>query len=177
MRHKEKIIIWAFSGTGKSTVANGKRILDADSEYFMFHIFDPILPQDIQSEYQHILDKPYPANLIEFVMAVEADIVLLNCHTSLLQHFVNVYLIYPSANLKDIFLTRYKNRGNHLSYISYMTDAYEEILAALSVLPYPRYIITNQNTYLKNIIFNNCGEVDLDQFRKKHMRTISEEGR
>lgn len=177
MQHEEKIIIWAFSGTGKSAIADGKRIVDADDEYFRFHLFDPILPQDIQSEYRHILDKPYPENLILFVKEVQADIVLLNCHTSLLQHFENVYLVYPSADLKETFLSRYRNRGDNISYITYMADTYEGILEALSVLPYPRYIIAEQNTYLKDIILNEWGEVNIDNFKVKNMRTISRDGR
>ena len=154
MKYKEKIIIWTFSGTGKSSIANGEHIIDVDNAFFRFYAFDYILPQYLQQKYREILYKPYPTNLVEFVKAVNADVVLLNCHTSLLKHFSNVYLVYPSIELKETFLSRYKNRGDQASYISYMESTYEEMLATLSALSYPRYIITDKHTYLKNIILN-----------------------
>ncbi|MBO5365922.1 MAG: hypothetical protein J6A39_04770, partial [Peptococcaceae bacterium] len=90
MKYKEKIIIWTFSGTGKSSIADGEHIIDVDNAFFRFYAFDYILPQYLQQKYREILYKPYPTNLVEFVKAVNADVVLLNCHTSLLQHFDNV---------------------------------------------------------------------------------------
>ena len=177
MADKKKIIIWGFPGVGKSLVANGKRIFDVDSAYFRFHMFDTIFSPEIQLEYQDILEKPYPENLIYFIKDVNADVVLTNCHVSLLHRFENVYLIYPTVELKEAFLRCYKNRGNDKSYIEYMSDTYEEILAALAALTYPRYIITEEDTYLKDIIFDDKGELDLSRFRNETVRTISREGR
>ena len=173
----EKVVIWAFSGTGKSSLADGNRILDVDSAFFRFYAFEFIFPQSLQQKYQEILYKPYPINLVEFVNTVDADIVLLNCHTILLKHFDNVYLVYPAANMKETFLLRYKNRGNDNSYIEYMTDTYDEMVSELSALPYPRYIITDKHTYLKDIIFDEGREMNLGKFKRKTVPTISADGR
>ena len=83
----KKYYIWGFPGIGKSSVNFKPRIIDADCERFKFVIPEDI-PYDPHSQKNTAYtqrDPSYPNNYLDYIHSVDADIVLLNCHISLLK--------------------------------------------------------------------------------------------
>jgi len=151
---RQKYYVWGFPGIGKSSVNSDLRIEDADCERFKF-----LVPKDAPLHSREIMehaqrDPSYPENYWNYVRSVDADIVLLNCHISLLGAVDRdrLLLIYPAPELKGEFLRRYAQRGDNESYIHYMETAFEEIVAAARCSPYRKYEITNPHIYLHDLI-------------------------
>ena len=164
----EKYYIWGFPGIGKSSVSSTLRIIDADCELFKF-----VLPKDVsdslhsQENIGYAQRNPsYPNNYWDYVHSIDADVVLLNCHISLLGSLdrEKLLLVYPSAALKDEYLQRYTLRGDNRTYIHYMATAFDEMIAAIKNSPYRKYEITDPNIYLQNLI--ERGTI-MDQFITK----------
>lgn len=162
-----KQIIWGFWGCGKSTVADGFKIVDADSALFKYtgvHTDDLHTSFHDAQQIQRNLD--YPENYIAFVQQCEANIVLVNCELPVLKRFDSVCLYYPSLSRKDEFIDRYKQRGDNSSFVTFMNEEYEGILKSLSFTPYPRYIVTRCNAYLSDLL-KQGGKIDMSSIMTK----------
>lgn len=164
----KKYYIWGFPGIGKSSVNSNLRVADADCERFKF-----ILPEDIASS-PHLRksmaytqrDPSYPNNYFDYIRSVDADMVLLNCHISLLEHLAgeDLLLVYPSAALKQEYLKRYALRGDNQTYIHCMETAFDEMVAAVQNSSYRKYEVNVPCVYLQNLIE---GGVIMEQFTTK----------
>lgn len=162
-----KQIIWGFWGCGKSAVADGIRIVDADCELFKY---TEVNAEDLHSSFhdaqQIHRNSDYPENYVAFVQQCDADIVLVNCEYPVLQRFDFVCLYYPSLSRKEEFIHRYIQRGDNPSFVEFMEEEYEGILKSLSFTPYPRYIATQANTYLSDLV-KQGGEMNMSGFITK----------
>lgn len=163
-----KYYVWGFPGIGKSSVHAELRVVDADCERFKF-----VLPESAhgclhQEGLEGVQRNPsYPQNYLDYVCSVDADIVLLNCHISLLEALDRdrLLLVYPSPALKKEYLQRYVQRGDNDSYLCYMETAFDEIIAAARDSPYRKYEITAPHIYLQNLIRK---ETIMDLFMTKN---------
>ncbi len=126
----EKHYVWGFPGIGKSSVSSELRIADADCEPFKFIVSKAVFDNPHLKENADCTQRnpAYPGNYWDYVHSVDADIVLLNCHISLLEGLdkEKLMLVYPSADLKEEYLRRYTLRGENRSYIHYMETAHTE---------------------------------------------------
>lgn len=150
----QKYYVWGFPGIGKSSVNSHLRVVDADHERFQF-----VLPENAPLHSREDTgpverDPAYPQNYLDYIRSVTADVVLLNCHISLLRALnrERLLLVYPSPALKEEYLQRYAQRGDNSSYIHYMETAFEQIIAAARDSPYRKYEITDPHIYLQNLI-------------------------
>lgn len=147
-----KKIIWGFPGCGKSTIADGVRIIDADCMLFQYAAVDAASLHD-KYDGSSIKENPlYPGNYINYVNTIDADVVLINCHLSLLDRFENVEIVYPTIELKKDFLRRYQERGDHASFIQYMDEAFDDMLATINQLPFKKHQLDNKKRFIKDII-------------------------
>ena len=152
----KKYFVWGFPGVGKSSVNSELRIVDADCERFRFIApetgSDSLHSQQATECAQR--NPAYPGNYLDYIRAVDADIVLLNCHISLLEMLdrENLLLVYPSADLKKEYLQRYLLRGDSGTYIHHMAVAFDEMISAAKNIPCRKYELTNPHTYLQNLI-------------------------
>ncbi len=152
----EKHYVWGFPGIGKSSVSSELRIADADCEPFKFIVSKAVFDNPHLQENADCTQRnpAYPGNYWDYVRSVDADIVLLNCHISLLEGLdkENLILLYPSADLKEEYLRRYTLRGDNGTYIHYMETAFDEIVSAVRNSPYRKYEISDPHIYLQNLI-------------------------
>lgn len=170
-----KKVIWGFWGCGKSRVADGVNIIDADCEVFKFVGVNKenlhSISRDAEKIYRNL---DYPENYVAYVQQCEADIVLVNCELSVLKRFDSVYLYYPSQSRKDEFIHRYIQRGDDTSFVTFLENEYERILTSLSFTPYPRYVAIHANTYLSDLL-KSGGKIDMSGFMtKKEIITLIE---
>lgn len=152
----KKYFVWGFPGIGKSSITSGLRVADADHERFKF-IVSGENSAELHSRLKAAYTQPdpsYPRNYWDYVHSVDADMVLLNCHISLLEALdrESLLLVYPSPALKEEYLRRYVSRGDNETYVHYMETAFDEIIAAVKNSPYRKYEITDPHIYLQNLI-------------------------
>lgn len=111
---KEAVLLSAFPGTGKSYLYEnneGLTILDSDSSTF---------------------DKEgFPQNYIEHIKENlnKAHIIMISSHEevreALLENDLYFVVAYPSIDLKDEYIERYKNRGNEDSFVELLNNNWE----------------------------------------------------
>lgn len=179
---RKKKYIWAFPGIGKSelhptTSGSLPSILDAESRLFQYHFPENHFYQLHRREPRHGLARnpEYPQNYLDFVRSVEADIVLLNCHPSFLKDFdqEELLLVYPSETLKDEYLQRYSQRGDTQSFLNYMDEAFEDMVATLRRAPFLKFEIGRKHVYLQELL---DGGILMSQFiTKKELTALLDE--
>jgi len=154
------LYIWAFPGMGKSSIRSDLNVVDADCERFKY-IFPDGAPSDLHKAegWSGVLrNDSYPDNYLNFIKSVDADVVLLNCHISLLEHLdrEKVLLIYPSLSLRKEYLARYAQRGDSESYIQHMGDSYSDMIRTLQTSPFRKYEVTMPHIFLQNLLDGGC---------------------
>jgi len=142
---RRKYFVWGFPGIGKSSVNSDLHIVDADCERFKYLLLENAPLHSREAMEQARRNPVYPDNYWNYVRSVDADIVLLNCHISLLGAVDRdrLLLVYPSKDLKEEYLRRYAQRGDNESYVRYMETAFDEIVAAVKRSPYRKYEIAD----------------------------------
>lgn len=174
---KNKVVLWAFYGTGKSTVANGTSVVDFDSKKFQFiGVDDKSMHSSSNEQKRFVKDPMYPENYIRAVKEVNAEVVLVNCEVELLNHFENVILYYPGRELKEEYLERYRKRGDHPSFVQFMKEEFDGMIHTLTALPYPKYVSNEKNKYLSDVF--KGGKINMEPFLiKKDLSNLIERAR
>jgi hypothetical protein len=123
-------IISAFPGTGKSHFhkEHPDTTLDSDSSEFSWIVKDG----------EKIRNPDFPTNYIDHIKdnIGKYDFIFVSSHKEVRDALINdglyFYLVYPSMEDKDIYITRYKNRGNPESFINLISDNWKDWLYELS---------------------------------------------
>jgi len=118
----------------------------------------------------------YPQNYLEYVSNVDAEIVLLNCHISLLKYFdqEQVLVVYPSENLKAEYMIRYQSRGDHPSFIQHMEESFEDMIAAIRRAPFLKYEVHAAHVNLQDLL--KGGYLMSQLVTKKELTELLQEG-
>ncbi len=144
---------------GKSTIKDNGKIYDVDCEQFKY-IFPTGVPDNLHSSggWEGVMSNPdYPENYFEYIDKLDAEIVLLNCHISLLDRLdkEKVLIVYPCEELIPEYLQRYKNRGDNSSFVSYMASEAKGIIEFIDSTDYKKYKVFSKDTYLSDLFERN----------------------
>ncbi len=138
--NKKTLIISAFPGTGKTYLFNNtdKTILDSDSSKFDKTKFP-------ENYIQHIKDN-----------IGKVDIILVSSHKpvrdALVANKIDFTLVYPSKELKEEYINRYKQRGSPETFIDLITKNWENWIDELSNQIGCTKCELSKGEYLKDII-------------------------
>lgn len=149
-----KRFIWCFPGLGKSNLdIPGLSVVDADSNCFQFKGVEHSALHGNSGDRSFVRDEGYPQNYFGYIQSVEADVVLLNCHISLLYGLdkENVLVVYPSEELVPEYLERYSSRGDHASFISHMALEAKGIIQVIENSSFEKYRVSTPGTYLADL--------------------------
>ena len=150
--------LWCFPGLGKSFLCvPGLTVIDADCELFKFR---NIAPGELHGSFEGKIlerDETYPENYLGYIRSVEADVVLLNCHIGLLEKLdqAELLLVYPDLALIPEYLQRYRDRGDHVSFVSYMEEEAEGMLQFIEASEFDKYRVVESETYLSDLFERN----------------------
>lgn len=149
--------VWGFPGVGKSNVSSDLKIIDADCELFKF--LDVTLDRlhNIEPVRQYVRNEEYPQNYFDYIKSVDADVVLINCHLSLLNGFdrEQLLVIYPCKDFMDEYLKRYQSRGDCPSFISYMANEWDGIIDYIKSTGFEKYEIVDSGVCLNDLFERN----------------------
>jgi len=127
-------IISAFPGCGKSYYyeQNKETCLDLDSSNFGWCI---------QEDGQKVRNPHFPRNYIEHIKSNigRYDYIFISSHEevrkALLDECIFFYLVYPSYEMKDMFIKRYKERGNNDNFIDLLTNNWHDWITSIWMTP------------------------------------------
>lgn len=159
--------IWSFPGTGKSTVPQSvPDVLDADSRLYQFIGATPQMLHAAAVQARTVPNPEYPDNYFNCIENAGSTYVLLNCHVSLLPRIPseNLLLIYPDISLKGAYLQRYWDRGDNVSFITYMNENFADMIHAIEAYPCRKLRIADEHTYLTDIL---KGDFLMNEFMTK----------
>lgn len=149
-----KRYIWGFPGIGKSSLKlEGLNVIDADCRAFEFK---NVAREDLHGAAGERIferDESYPQNYLDFIKSVDADVVLINCHLSLLEGIDKdeLLVVYPSQWLLSEYMERYVARGDNTSFVSYMATEAPGMIDYINHSDFNKYQIFTVNTYLADL--------------------------
>ena len=106
---KDTQIISGFPGVGKSNFfkKSDLKVLDSDDSLFDKRDF----PDNYINHIKNFIGK------VDYILISSHDVV----RRALEEHNIEYVLVYPSIELKEEYLERYKNRGNEDSFIAFIS--------------------------------------------------------
>ena len=127
-------IISAFPGCGKTHFFNQNKnvCLDSDSSLFSW---------SYNEDGTKIRNSLFPQNYIDHIKENigKYEYIFISSHeevrNALLDECIFFYLVYPSYEMKDMFLRRYKERGNDNSFIELVDKNWHDWLNAIWITP------------------------------------------
>lgn len=143
-------VISGFPGIGKTVVHQhasdyGWRIIDSDSSTFSWAregIRNPKFPANYMN---HIKGNIGFARLI---MVSSHDVV----REALMANDIHYTLIYPSIELKDEYLQRYRDRHNSEAFLSFIDHNWEKFIADIEAETWPRLVKLERGQYLADVL-------------------------
>lgn len=141
-------VISGFPAVGKSYLFNiSDSVLDSDSSLFSW-IDDGVRHPDFPNNYmQHIKDS---LGKVDYILISSHDIV----REALRENKIDYTLVYPSINLKDDYIQRYKDRGNDQRFISFIESNWDKFINDIEKETYPKLVELQKGQYLKDVIEN-----------------------
>lgn len=142
------VIISGFPAVGKSYMFNnlkGKKVADSDSSLFSWKYVDG----------EKVRNEDFPKNYIEHIKSLkDYDYVLVSTHKSvreaLEKESIPYMLVYPSKDLKEEYIQRYKERGSNEAFIKLMDENWDKFLSELEEETFPTKLeLKNGETLMK----------------------------
>lgn len=151
MKHTK--VISGFPAVGKSYIQVGYRnidefiVLDSDSSKFSW-IEEGVRHPDFPNNYmKHIKENIGKADII-FVSSHD------NVRESLKDNGIDYTLVYPDASLKDIYIERYKKRGNDEGFINFISSNWEKFISDMDNETFPTKIKLQKDEFLIDVIYD-----------------------
>lgn len=133
-------VISAFPGTGKTFYFNnnlGTGVLDSDSSKFN--------KADFPNNYITHIKNNIGSQRIIFISTHK------EVRKALVKEGIVFSLVYPSVNLIDEYISRYKQRGSSVDFIDLLENKWCEWIAELSNQGGCNHIILESNQFISNI--------------------------
>lgn len=141
-------IIAGFPGIGKSVLFNSSsdlKVLDSDSSLFSW-IEEGVRHPDFPNNYmQHIKEN-----------IGKADVILVSSHDvvrkALEENGIEYTLVYPSIELKDEYIERYKKRGNNEGFINFIGNNWDNFIQDIEKETFPDLIRLDSGEFLSDVL-------------------------
>lgn len=136
--NKKSIIISAFPAVGKSYLYDNQdklniKVSDSDSSKFSW------IPNTTPKE----RNPDFPNNYIQHIKDIKGkyDLILVSSHKnvrdSLIENNLPFIIVYPSKELKEEYMKRYKQRGNDKQFIDMMDKNFESFVDEIDSITSP----------------------------------------
>lgn len=153
------IFVFAFTATGKSTVAKKyKNVIDMESTFYKY--IDCNIEDETSKSTARTLNKEWPDNYFKVLKEVKDkyDYILIAdeiCNDFIIDNKYEYWYVYPSKELKEEYLERCQKRGNNGEFISWYSKLWDEWIKACESDKYAsKKIILKSNEYLEDVLPN-----------------------
>lgn len=145
---KKTIVVSGFPGVGKSHLFNTNEkmtILDSDSSMFSW-IEEGVRHPDFPNNYmEHIKEN---IGKVDNIFVSSHDIV----REALKDNGIAYLLVYPSGELKEEYIERYKNRGSNEGFINFISANWDKFIMDIEKETYPELIRLESGEYLRDAL-------------------------
>ena len=153
------IFIFAFTATGKSTVARKyENVIDMEStqyKYMNSNVDDESLKSTVRN-----VNKEWPDNYFDALEKIKDkyDYILIAdeiCNDFLVNNKYDYWYVYPKRKLKQEYLDRCKKRGNNEEFIYWYSKLWDEWINKCEEDKYAsKKIELDSNEYLEDVLPN-----------------------
>lgn len=171
---KKCVVIAGFPGIGKTWCVNNLnnkyKMEDSDSSSFSWLYNENKIKTDIRNP-------EFPNNYIKHIISrlEDADVIFVSTHKevrkALADNKIPYVLVYPENNLKNkkLFIDRYINRGNNLSFVENIKNNWENYINDMKMETWPvHYILASiyepHKIFLRDIL-DDIIEVNSDYYK------------
>lgn len=171
---KNTKIISGFPGVGKSYLFNTKnnnemfKILDSDSSEFSWI-------KDENGNNTKERNPEFPNNYIKHIKdnIGKVDVIMVSSHDivrkALKDNDIEYYIVYPSKQLKDEYIRRYKERGNNEGFINFISNNWDNFIDDIENDDFPIHIkLSDSSYYLKDIFTTSICDNEINYFEKEN---------
>ena len=166
------MIIAAFAGTGKTALARlyPQKVVDFVAMPYKYYLTENGA-QLSQSEaeagkanFNNVIREDWPYNYVAAIKKsmVDGKILLIpsayDVLVQLKKENIPYYLCYPQRDAKEIYKTRYINRGNTEDFLYIFIDGWDRFMDVLEGDRYGRHIVMQPHQFLSDVI-------DVDQYK------------
>lgn len=156
------IVIVGFGGIGKTELAKKyENIIDLESIFWKWQYSEKYTNiEEYKSCKNRIQNTNFPQNYIEAIKENQKkyDIVLTAYNTTicecLKENEVSFLLCYPDKEAKDIYIERYRKRGNNENFINKNIESFEEAVDILDKRMETKIILHGNETLEEYLIKN-----------------------
>lgn len=171
------IVIAGFGGVGKTELAKKyKNVIDLESIFWKWQYNERHMNiEEYKSGNDRIPNPNFPQNYIEAIKENQKkyDIVLIAYSTiicrAVKENNVSFLLCYPDKEAKDIYIERYRKRGNNECFINKNIESFEEAVDILEKRVESK-IVLHGNEVLEEYLIKN--EYNLKLYDKKEKNII-----
>lgn len=130
-------IVSGFPGVGKSYLYQhqeefGIKVLDSDSSKFSWL-------KDNEGNNTKVRNPDFPNNYIEYIVEAckegSTDVIMVSTHkivlNALYDHHFSPIVMYPSIELKEEYIERYKARGNNEKFVKFISDNWDNFITSI----------------------------------------------
>ena len=151
------VFIYAFSATGKSTVAKKySNVIDMESTKYKYE--DCIEDDESAKSTDRIFNKDWPDNYFKALDEVKSsyDYILISdeiCDDYLKVNNYEYWWVYPNRELKDEYMDRCRARGNNEEFIYWYSKLWDKwIDKCENDKNATKHIKLNKNEYLEDVL-------------------------
>lgn len=156
------IIIAGFGGVGKTELAKKyKNVIDLESIFWRWQYNEKYTNiEEYKSCENRILNPDFPQNYMEAIKENQKkyDIVLIAYNTTiceaLKENELSFLLCYPDKEAKDIYIERYRKRGNNERFINKNIESFEEAVDIVEKRIEPKIVLYGNETIEEYLIKN-----------------------
>ena len=153
------IFIYAFTATGKSTLAKRySNVIDMESTRYKY--LGNLQENESLKSTKREINKQYPENYFAELIKVKDkyDYILIAdeiCDKFLQENNFEYWWVYPQENLKDEYMDRCKQRGNNEEFIFWYSKLWDEWIKRCKNDKFAaKHIELKSNQYLEDVLPN-----------------------
>jgi hypothetical protein len=149
VEYKRAKVISGFPAIGKSFLFNNSKYVTLDSDSSMFSWIS-----------EGVRNPGFPNNYMKHIEEnlSEADYIFVSSHDvvreALRNHHIAYTIVYPSIELKDEYLQRYKDRENNEKFISFIESNWNAFVDDIEKEWFPKKIKLESGQYLSDVLKN-----------------------
>jgi hypothetical protein len=144
---KNTKVVSGFPAVGKSVLTKESDLIVLDSDSSMFSW--------IREGERH---PDFPENYIAHIKENigKADYILVSSHDivrkALEENGIDYTLVYPSIELKEEYLERYRSRGNDDKFIAFIGGKWDDFITDIENETFPKKVKLSKGQYLSDVL-------------------------
>ena len=144
---KDTVVVSGFPGTGKSFVVFSSEVDAIDSDSSSYSWLEPgVRNPDFPDNYIKHIEESVGKH--DFIFVSSHQVVRESLEAKGIQHFI----VVPGGADKDLYIERYRQRGNEELFVSMMNDNFIEFLESIEDTPHGKVVQLQAGWFLADVL-------------------------